>query len=505
MIALLTFYGKFLAASAVLLALYWVVLRDRASYRVSRLYLLLLPVASLLLSGPRLEVYRPQPTVVEVTNRPLLTSPLGEGFQPDGLLPIEGEMSEGQRGSVRVFVSVVGLVSAVLLLVALFCLLKMYRLRRQVKSVSLVNGCRVVRLAALDSPFSFMDTIFLPQGMTAWAEDYILRHEQSHVRHRHYIDVWLIELLTRLLWFNPVLWLNRNELRGVHEFEADHDVVLGGVDLPAYQSLLMEYVLTDSSVAANGFTSSFMRRRFVEMRRASWGTWGRVGQWLAVICLLLVFCSFTLKVGDREIVVVQRERSADPDSLQTLSPALPHNGEGEEVTDVAEETLVAEEEKKDEASKASEPDKDNDTPDATRTASPLPITGEGTGERVSSFPLNTSRKVTYNGYYIKRTAEATYLVCVATPESDDEIYNLGSSDNTYIVDEERGVHYRARGSQPSDMWAQDFHVRGMKGQTIALTIVFPPIPENVERVRIYGVGDWNLRGQEFRLKDIEEN
>ena len=139
----------------------------------------------------------------------------------------------------------------------------------------------------------------------------------------------------------------------------------------------------------------------------------------------------------------------------------------------------------------------------------LPIEGEVSagqrGSEVFSFPLNTSRKVTYNGYYIKRTAEATYLVCVATPESDDEVYHLGSSDNTYIVDEERGVHYRARGSQPSGTWAQDFHVRGMKGQTIALTIVFPPIPGNVERVRIYGVGDWNLRGQEFRLKDIEEN
>lgn len=66
MTTILFFYGKFVAASLMLLALYWGVLRGRASYRQIRLYLLLVPVVSLMMSIPRFEVWRPSPTVVEV-------------------------------------------------------------------------------------------------------------------------------------------------------------------------------------------------------------------------------------------------------------------------------------------------------------------------------------------------------------------------------------------------------------------------------------------------------
>ncbi|MBQ9640906.1 MAG: hypothetical protein IJV06_12675 [Bacteroidaceae bacterium] len=489
MMALLTFYGKFLAASAVLLTLYWVLLRERVSYRWARLYLLLLPLVSLLLSGPRLEVYtvtKKTSPILTSSPRPLLTSPKGEELHSAGFPAPLGEVRRGLELALCILCASV---SAILLLLALFYILKMYRLRRKLGVVPLVDGYRVVRSRTVDTPFSFIDTIFLPLGMTHTAEDYILRHEVSHVQHRHYVDVLCIELLTRLLWFNPVLWVSRNELRNVHEFEADRDVVSSGVNLQTYQSLLMEYSMEDSSVVANGFNHSFVRRRFIEMRRRTWGTLGRLGQSLAVVALLLVVCSFTMKVGEREVVVVEKGR--------TLSPALPHHGEGEDVADVKEDASASEDVEKEEASSNSEPEEAGDTSDAARTASPLPIAG-------STFPLNTSAKVTHTGFYLKRTADATHLVCVATPESDDEVYHLGSGDNTYIVDEERGVHYRARGSQPSGTWAQDFHVRGMKGQSIALTIVFPPIPEYVEHVRIYGVGDWNLRGQEFRVKDIEE-
>jgi hypothetical protein len=261
----------------------------------------------------------------------------------------------------------------------------------------------------------------------------------------------------------------------------------------AYQSLLVEYTLKGSSVACNGFSGSLVRRRFVEMRRGSWGTLGRLGHGAFAVLFLLLLCSFTIKVGDREVVV------------KVISPALP--GRAESVAMAKEESEAT----RAEAVSAEEETEPQPAETASDAADDIPsevspsTTEEGREEGpASSFPLNTSKRITYNGYYIRRTAEATYLVCVATPESDDEVYHLGSHDNTCIVDVEHGVYYRARGAVPADAWAKDFHVKGMKGKTFAVSIVFPPMPDDVEHIRIFGVGEWNLRGQHFRMKDIEE-
>lgn len=498
MTAIMFFYGKFLMASLMLMTLYWGLLRQRASYRQSRLYLLLLPVVSLLMSGPRLEIYRPAPMVVEVEAEDVSVGVNREMSSTLQAVKAVGHAYIDDKGYEAYVCMGTVFVSAVLLLVALFSILKMYRLRHRVRTVPLTDGCRVVRLAAIDTPFSFIDTIVLPQGMTPRAEDYILRHERSHVRHRHYVDVWLVEVLTRLLWFNPVLWMSRNELRNVHEYEADHDVVLSqDVDLKAYQSLLMEYSVTDSSLLANGFTQSFVRRRFIEMRRSTWGTQGRLGRWSSFTVLLVLFGVFTCTVGEAEVVVKVLPRTS----------LFPIDAGREGVGEVKAESSTVIDMDNDKGTKVTETDKDSMPSSSPSGTSPADILVEEPARYelfISPFPLNTSTKVLYKGFYLKRMPDVTHLVCVTTPESDDEVYHLGSSDNTYIVDVEHGRHYRARGSHPAGTWAQDFHVQGLKGRSIALTIVFPPLDESTDRVRIYGVGDWNLRGQEFRVKDIEE-
>lgn len=57
--------GKLLASSALLLAFYWCVLRNHASYNLTRLYLLLLPLASLLMSGVNIPVYQTESSIVQ--------------------------------------------------------------------------------------------------------------------------------------------------------------------------------------------------------------------------------------------------------------------------------------------------------------------------------------------------------------------------------------------------------------------------------------------------------
>ena len=48
------------------------------------------------------------------------------------------------------------------------------------------------------------------------------------MRHRHSYDILFVEVLTALQWFNPVVWFLRQELRTLHEYEADASVLSRG-------------------------------------------------------------------------------------------------------------------------------------------------------------------------------------------------------------------------------------------------------------------------------------
>ena len=93
-----------------------------------------------------------------------------------------------------------------------------------------------------------------------------LKHEQWHIKHRHYLDVFIIEILVRLFWFNPVLWWVRRELRNVSEFHADRSVLDEGLNLYKYQTVILEEVMENNPYLANGFNNSFTKKRFIMMK-----------------------------------------------------------------------------------------------------------------------------------------------------------------------------------------------------------------------------------------------
>lgn len=92
------------------------------------------------------------------------------------------------------------------------------------------------------SPFSWGRYIVLPSG--AQQEDFqmIEAHELAHLRHRHWLDLALGQLVIIFNWFNPAAYLMMKELQDVHEFQADKDVVKSGINEREYQMLLLRNV-----------------------------------------------------------------------------------------------------------------------------------------------------------------------------------------------------------------------------------------------------------------------
>lgn len=88
----------------------------------------------------------------------------------------------------------------------------------------------------------------------------ILIHEKIHVSQRHSIDILVIELLTAVMWFNPVVWLLKRSLQQIHEYLADEGVLNSGINKLEYQMLLFNHIAEDKLLFSSGFQSSIKKR-----------------------------------------------------------------------------------------------------------------------------------------------------------------------------------------------------------------------------------------------------
>jgi bla regulator protein blaR1 len=117
------------------------------------------------------------------------------------------------------------------------------RLLCQSSSVVPFKGEAVIVNAAVEQPFSFGNTIFLPKthafSDTECAQ--ILLHESYHIAQRHTLDIVLCALLRCAFWWNPFVYLWKHALTDVHEFGADQHV-LNHHALQQYGRLLLGQV-----------------------------------------------------------------------------------------------------------------------------------------------------------------------------------------------------------------------------------------------------------------------
>ena len=134
------------------------------------------------------------------------------------------------------------------------------------------------------SPFSWMRYIVLSRQDYEQKDPAIMAHERGHISQRHSLDVVLVDTLTVLQWFNPAMWMLRQDLRAIHEYEADAAVLSQGINMRQYQYLLIQKaVATCGYSVANGITHSTLKNRINMMLTNKKST---SKSWLKVLALL---------------------------------------------------------------------------------------------------------------------------------------------------------------------------------------------------------------------------
>ena len=108
-------------------------------------------------------------------------------------------------------------------------------------------------------PFSWMNYIAISDKEVGFARLASLRHEYSHVRLMHSVDLIILLACTTV---NPVCWLVLQEIKIVHEFEADDEVINRyGIHEQDYQRLLLiKAVGAEAYALASSFNLNIKKR-----------------------------------------------------------------------------------------------------------------------------------------------------------------------------------------------------------------------------------------------------
>lgn len=102
------------------------------------------------------------------------------------------------------------------------------------------DGVRFINNEHIKSPFTVLNYILInSNGLSETEEKLIIKHEITHVKQKHWIDLICSECMLILQWFNPFVWLYVSLQKENHEFLADKAVLKDGISPALYQAVLI--------------------------------------------------------------------------------------------------------------------------------------------------------------------------------------------------------------------------------------------------------------------------
>ena len=515
---------RFCGALAVFMAVYYLLFDRKARFRHCRYFLLSAVLMSVVVAVVRIPVYVPEQAVVlEFSGMPGKTTELagdsGGTMAEEERMTVEGTERMSRREEVAketevqaaqetagwrryaedagMWLLAYGVVVAVLTLRWLLAMGGIMRLKRWGTCYE-QGGCLVVRNNRVASPFSFFKMIFVNRKLEGEALEVVLSHERSHIEHKHYVDMLVMELFCIVFWFNPFVWLVRRELRALHEFEVDQCLLSDGIELSKYQHIIFDELMGYGPRIANGFHNSLIKKRFIMMKNTNMIRFRLVRKvaLIPVVAGVVVLFAFT----DREVVVKQVTVPELPEVAELPAMVDTTDVEVLQIADVAAEDvpemLVIEKKKKtveellvavDSAKLAEKPEEeyliaiDEDKSSKTRP----PFRGR---EDFMFYPLSEDQVVVsllpYRNQNMLRyidTDKDETRVTIAVPihfDSNWVIFNKGYS----MVDRESGDVYMIRSVTRGIEMNRAVTVEGHKKRMAEFTLVFPPLKKGVKVV-----------------------
>lgn len=271
-----------IVAMALFLLGHWLLMRYEVRHQMVRIYLLSTMVLSLLLPLVHLQVpmqvtqpKEGKPTIYRTifANQDLVGTNASVSSKPVEAKPQTGEAGEqalpsNTKPSMMVIISWIYWLGVGVM--ALVFLIRLASLLSKLRGLT-YSEHEGYRLAVIegDSPaFSFGRSIVIGRSNFSDQEvEQLLGHELVHVRHHHTEDVLLCEVMKVALWYNPFVWLYARELKRVHEYQADQQMVSGEHATTYLQLLYHQLSGREYSTIGNNFDYRITQKRIKMMKQ----------------------------------------------------------------------------------------------------------------------------------------------------------------------------------------------------------------------------------------------
>lgn len=298
--------AKLVITSALLMVLYHIIYKERGGYNTNRMILLSIPIVAILLSIFRIEIFTPEPLYITLPEIPNASIPIDNEASFNTNINME-ERSEG----ISLHIWLIILYLAGVVIQTLRIVISHYRVMKlKIGETRNINRITIISNEKIRSPFSYCNTIFIPMELYSEKLDIVLKHEYEHIRNKHYIDLWIIEILCTTMWFNPILMLIRKELKKVHEFQADKGVLLREEDIALYQNYLLDVFTQNRLKLVNEFNSSTIKQRFMEMKNSKRGSIKFAGKALSSVALATIFAMNTFAIGEQQTIITIDDKNS---------------------------------------------------------------------------------------------------------------------------------------------------------------------------------------------------
>ncbi|MGM9478674.1 M56 family metallopeptidase [Pedobacter sp. GSP4] len=192
------------------------------------------------------------------------------------------------------------LVIALYVLVTLAFLVKMFfslaKIISMLKlpSVYLDKGVKLIDLKGSKIAFSFFNLLFLDPHLPE--KNTILKHELVHIKQKHSLDVMLFEMIQVINWFNPIVYLLKQDIKLIHEYLADEETTKQDIEKYDYAMFLIQNSTGVQNLTLTNqiFSSSVLKKRITMLNQEKSATWARLKLLLVVPVTAGILCISTM-------------------------------------------------------------------------------------------------------------------------------------------------------------------------------------------------------------------
>ena len=238
-------------ATMVLYFAYKLLFRNSNRFQLNRIVLLTISIFAFTLPFIRINIEGQQ-----FQEMPSFKQEMDVIFYSDAMIEAPVETKTLSITDIISYIYIIGVVFFLMKFV--YNIFKIYKIKAG-KKIETIDNVNFIYTNESHIPFSFLKNIYIPKDNI---DEMIIKHEMSHVKNHHSVDVILMEIMIAFQWFNPFIRMIKNELKSNHEFIADSEAIKNEDEKSNYMMLLLQQCTAyDFSTIANNFSFLLTKKR----------------------------------------------------------------------------------------------------------------------------------------------------------------------------------------------------------------------------------------------------